>query len=236
MNIEDLEWDSEFFKLRIGKIDLGDTNKLDFGEIKNLVKITGYDLVYIFSKNKLDEINHVDHKRTYTWNPSSRLVAENSNSIENYEGNPESLYNLAFQAGHKSRFKLDSNISESDFRRLYSLWIDNSIKGLFADYVKVYKANDSPIGFITAKKYTDRISIGLIAVNINYRGKGIGKKLMASIMAMGVNQNLPVEVVTQADNIAACRFYESLGFIVKEERYIYHYWISKINNKTYDTI
>lgn len=234
MKIDDLNWDSEFFKLHIGKIVLDVTSKLDFYEIKDYVSASEFDLVYIFSKKRLDGINPIDQKRTYIWQPSSTLVVDNS--IVNFVGFPDTLYDLAYQAGHKSRFKLDSNISESDFRRLYRLWIDNSLNGSFADHVKVYMANRVPIGFITAKKNPDRISIGLIAVNSEARGKGIGKRLMASIMDMGDKVNLPVEVVTQADNIGACRFYESLGFVIKEESYIYHFWNSKVNNKTYDTI
>lgn len=222
MKIDDLEWDSEFFKLHIGKMVIEDTSKLDFYELKDIVDTSEYDLVYIFSKKRLNGENPIDQKRTYIWQPSSMLVVDDS--IVNFIGSPDTLYELAYQAGHKSRFKLDSNISESDFRRLYKLWVNNSLNGSFADYVKVYIENGTPIGFITAKRYSDRISIGLIAVDSYARGKGVGKKLMASIMALGDKENIPVEVVTQADNVGACRFYESLGFAVKEESYIYHIW------------
>lgn len=225
MKIEYLDWDSEFFKLYIGKTILEDNSKLDFRNIKENIASSIYDLVYIFSKKRLDVINPIDQKRTYIWQPS--IVLSPDNSIVNFVGSPNSLYELAYQAGHKSRFKLDSNISEFDFKRLYRLWIDNSLSGSFADYVKVYMANEMPIGFITAKRYLDKISIGLVAVNNDTRGKGIGKKLMASIMSIGANENIPIEVATQGENVGACRFYESLGFIVKEESYIYHFWNSK---------
>lgn len=223
--IIELEWDSHFFNLKIGKLFSNEHDRVDINKIREKVVNEDYDLVYLFSQNKIEAINPVDLKITYICYTSQEL--ENEDLISEFKGLPELLYELAYQAGHKSRFKIDDRIPDNEYKRLYRLWIDNSVNRSFADYVKVYWEDAKPVGFITAKKDINKISIGLIAVDNDNRGKGIGKKLMASIMAIGAKENLPVEVSTQAANIGACRFYESLGFIVKEKSYIYHFWNTK---------
>ena len=222
MNIERLNWDSDFFNLKIGKIVLDKRNTPVFSNVRTLLDNSDFDLIYIFSKNKIKELEAVDRKITYICEIPNCVT--NDKSIVDYTDDPDSLYDLAYQSGHKSRFNIDPNISDYDFRRLYRLWIDNSINKTFADYIKVYMQDGKPLGFITAKNYTDKIQIGLIAVNTTVRGKGIGKNLINSIMAIAKEHHLPVEVATQADNIGACRFYESNGFSILDQCYIYHYW------------
>ena len=65
------------------------------------------------------------------------------------------LYELAFESGKYSRFKLDKNFSEIDFRKLYKKWVDNSLNLEIADEVLVYKISDIIQGFITYKIYND---------------------------------------------------------------------------------
>jgi dTDP-4-amino-4,6-dideoxy-D-galactose acyltransferase len=58
------------------------------------------------------------------------------------------------------------------------------------------------------------------------RGKGIGNHLMNAAVARarewGVDQ---IDVVTQQDNVGACRFYERCGFVPEKSENIYHIWI-----------
>ena len=222
MKIQKLEWDSKFFNRRIGKLNLSQPKGCVLDEIKAYLLDTDFELIYVFSESKIDNIEAIDKKVIYI--NTTPKTADNDRSIIDFSGNPDILYHLAFQAGHKSRFKIDRNLANGDFERLYRLWVDNSINKSFADYIKVYIADNKPIGFITAKRHSDKISIGLIAVDYNSRGLGIGKKLMISIMNIAAQEHIPVEVATQADNVGACRFYESLGFTIQDTSYVYHFW------------
>ena len=230
MKIQELEWDSKFFNRRVGKLTLSQSKKYELNTIKQSLFDSDFDLIYIFSDSGIDGIEAIDKKVIYiNLAPQADI---NDMSIIDYFGTSDILYPLAYQAGHKSRFKIDSNIENDDFERLYRLWVDNSINKSFADYIKVYVQDHKPIGLITAKRYSNKISIGLIAVDNEHRGKGIGKKLMNSIMNIASKENLSVEVATQADNIQACRFYERLGFSIQDTSYIYHFWTrnNQINN------
>lgn len=224
MRTEYLDWDSNFFNLRIGKLEIGKEDIKELGKLK-LYIMNSFDLVYIYSKSKIAGITLVDNKRIYICRDPKKVIEDKR--VNDFSGHPRDLYELAYQAGHKSRFKIDPNISEEDFNRLYNLWVDNSVNKSFADYIKVFVENGIILGFITAKQFTDKISIGLIAVDKKSRSKGIGKKLISSIISIAAANKLPIEVATQADNIVACQFYESMGFTLKDESYIYHLWTRK---------
>ena len=134
----------------------------------------------------------------------------------------EALYELGCQAGGHSRYKVDPHISEHDFRRLFRLWIDNSVSRRFADYMLAFGQAGKELGMITAGRKDDMLSIGLIATDASCRGKGIGSALIQSVINLASESELKVEVTTQADNAEACRFYETHGFTVQSRTYVYH--------------
>ncbi|GAG91296.1 unnamed protein product, partial [marine sediment metagenome] len=50
IKIDFLPWDSNFFGLKVGKIDFSSNKELlDFNEFKRLVGNYNYDLIYIFT-------------------------------------------------------------------------------------------------------------------------------------------------------------------------------------------
>jgi dTDP-4-amino-4,6-dideoxy-D-galactose acyltransferase len=228
-----LSWDSTFFNRKIGKITLGESIydsdlRREFLRLKDL----GYNLIYIFSEkaNQISQqvftefdINHVDTKLIYS---ASIKSISSAVILPTYVGEANLLYNLAFQSGEFSRFKIDQNIGKEHFERLYIEWINNSLYSDFADYIPVYVVDNVIVGFATLKVSRDVGVIGLIAVDNNYRSQGIGKSLMNSIanylIEHGINN---IEVATQLANKPACAFYEKMGFKVKSQTNIYHLWL-----------
>ena len=67
--------------------------------------------------------------------------------------------------------------------------------------------------------------IGLLAVRESCRGRGVGTRLVNAALAWmqqaGVGEST---VVTQRDNLAACRLYEQLGYVTSEVSALYHLW------------
>lgn len=231
MDSKILKWDSEFFGFNVAVIKSNMENEnLLADEIKKYLD-KDCRLIYIYSSLKLDLSNFnailTDKKRSYLLQDPQ--YKETEIQITQVNENPSKLYSLAFQAGEYSRYKIDPNIREEDFKRLYKLWVDNSISHQFADYVCAAKVNNNYRGFITAKVKDSQLSIGLIATDFKYRGQGIGGALMQEIINIASIQKLQVEVTTQSDNKAACEFYEHKGFKVDHQEYVYHVWSS--NNK-----
>lgn len=221
-----LEWDSDFFGFPVAFIEDCLGNEWQVKEELDRFLSAGCRLVYIFSHKPLDLSDYdsclADRKRSYILTePVFKEVGNHNIKIEN---NAEMLYELAYQAGIHSRYRTDTHISEDTFKRLYRIWIDNSIHKGFSDYVLASIEYNKAVGLITAKKRHNEISIGLFATDREYRGRGIGSKLIQEIINIGANENLQVEVTTQVDNPKACKFYEDKGFEIKNEELVYHVW------------
>ncbi|MFN8857171.1 MAG: GNAT family N-acetyltransferase, partial [Planctomycetaceae bacterium] len=67
--------------------------------------------------------------------------------------------------------------------------------------------------------------IGLLAVDASCRGRGVGTGLVTRALAWmqeaGASEST---VVTQQDNLAACRLYGQLGYLPSEVSALYHLW------------
>lgn len=125
-----------------------------------------------------------------------------------------------------SRFRIDHHFTKQDFERLYKVWVDSSLNRTIADSVLVYSENNELAGFVTMKNLKDRVSIGLIATQFQYRGRGIASFLLNSVNNYAYSHAIDtIEVATQARNIIACSFYKKNGFIEKSRTNIYHFWI-----------
>jgi dTDP-4-amino-4,6-dideoxy-D-galactose acyltransferase len=137
------------------------------------------------------------------------------------------LESLAWQSGEYSRFRLDPHFTPAVFQGLYSQWLRNSLSGGIARQVLVWRAPDgAELGLLTLGEKNGRADIGLLAVDATARGQRVGQQLVAAAQARAAAWGYAeLQVVTQGNNIPACRFYEKCGFKLAHEEYIYHYWL-----------
>ena len=231
--IKNLDWDSRFFKKKITLISLCNGDISFLKEQLEKCENRGCELVYVFCENNIyipldvfpyNDCSLVDTRIMFEFQVNS-AVTRHSNILECYSKSSD-LYNLAIQSGVYSRFKIDHHFTRQDFERLYRTWVDGSLNRTIADSVLVYKENNELAGFVTMKNLKDRVSIGLIATQFQYRGKGIGSFLLDSVKNYAYLQGKnTIEVATQACNITACRFYEKNGVVEKSRMNIYHVWM-----------
>lgn len=230
--IEYLDWDSRFFNQKIGKITQTQIKLRDAAHIIARKQKEEYSLVYISTKSITHEAHKlieehqgilVDHKVTYQKNLNVAEPKETDKNIQPYNGHlSDELLQLALLSGHSSRFKKDPRLNQK-FDELYQNWIQKSIDRSLADITAVYKQNNEIQGFITIKKQNDYTQIGLIAVAPKAQGNNIGAKLIAFAEKWTqVNGYKQLKVVTQEDNLQACRFYSKTGFIPETTELIYH--------------
>jgi len=234
--IEYLDWDSNFFKKRIGKIYYTDTPEIaDISLVLEQAKSDNYQLIYCFGNENLlieEEIlkkyggKLVDRKIIFTGN--TKTTGTKNQSIKEYidfEVN-DSLLDLAYLSGEYSRYKLDSNFEEKDFKRLYQTWVENSITKKIADKTFVAYLNNNIVGFVTVKKKEGYGQIGLIATCESVQGKGLGRELINTVKQYLSKENIhTLEVATQTDNTGACNFYKKCGLTEKSISNIYHFWL-----------
>lgn len=213
-----LKWDSEFFEKKIGKLE----NTI-YDSLHSLNgDISEYDLIYIFSDDKVDFLEEpIDIKVTYAKKTQKKIEYKNVMVYDNAIHDYEDLLSLAYSSGHDSRFLKDPFFGETAFKKLYKRWIDNSVNDSNTS-VFVYVEDNQLVGFVTCTQYAEHATIGLIAVSNTAQGKGIGGKLIDAVENQLENDTL-LYVSTQKTNRQACAFYERKGFTVNSVKYIYHY-------------
>lgn len=221
-----LDWDSSFFNLKIGQVTLEE-------ELLCELKVNeDFDLIYLIQSKDLDisilgyNNTFKEHKVVFTKElVESKVNNENISDLKVNDNNINQLYELAFESGKQSRFKLDTRFPIGSFEELYKKWIDNSVTSQIADFVLTYEESGKIIGFVTCKINDTAASIGLIAVNENTQGKGIGKKLLNEVEKKCFEKGVKkLNIPTQLTNEQACEFYKKNGYSVKNINTIKHYW------------
>lgn len=230
---EILEWDSNFFGYRVGKVQIEINGAGDLNKIFKSMHSQECTLAYYSSKNKLPalleqlpllDIVLVDKKTTFIKRVNFNDNLSNA-SISFYEDAVPDKYllQLAIQAGKYSRFYTDKKIGAKKGEELYRLWMTNSVNKKIAKEVLVFNELNKPAGFVTVGDKNGRGDIGIIAVDENFRGKGIGKILMLEAENWFFkNEYKNVQVVTQGDNIAACNLYTNCGYEIESVEFFYH--------------
>ncbi len=110
--------------------------------------------------------------------------------------------------------------------RKYDTTIDEKfvVKDYFINMINnqnillLYKNENKPIGYIFAKKIDDKYLIDGLYIDINFRNKGIAKKLIKVIIkeiySLG---DYEIFINVLKENKAAVNLYKNIGFIVEQE-------------------
>ena len=228
MEIHILNWDTENFGFKIGYIEINNCDNLLVEQLKKDAKKENFKLIYLKSPSLLNNISlFFDEKLVYSKN-QEKINEFSCPEIESYRNTSiieSEIYDLALKSGEYSRYKLDNNFPVDCFRVLYKKWIENSIYTDFATDVLVYKIKNKPVGLLTYKHEEDKSNIGIISVNQEFQGCGIGSKLIKYYHSLLKNKVKVFDVVTQGVNNPAKSFYEKNGYKLTSRTYIYHLWI-----------
>ncbi|MBS1665947.1 MAG: GNAT family N-acetyltransferase [Bacteroidetes bacterium] len=232
-----LAWDSQFFGKKIYRVDIQTSvdRPEQWESIIHKLKEDQADGAYIILSEKDPDwesrlqaagIRCEDEKVIFAKavNPDQGSVASDDD-IEDYHGKlTDDLLALSWEAGKYSRFRSDEKLL-AQFKPLYKKWIENSLSREIADLVLVCQKEGKIIGMLTAKKKESIATIGLIATDPLFQGKGIGRRLIARAQNVYAGTGAQkMEVATQLANLQACSFYESCGFHIQSVTPIYHIW------------
>jgi dTDP-4-amino-4,6-dideoxy-D-galactose acyltransferase len=244
MTYQLLTWDSDFFGFKVARILPKNLGALGLKEILVALRAENIALAYWAADPDDPDCARAatecrgfltDRKVTFALETAELrqrppLLASTA-LVEEFAGGiptPE-LEALAVQAGAYSRFRVDPRIPEDRFLELYRLWICKSVTGELAE--KVFVVRDEAgiiVGMVTAGEKDGRGDIGLLAVDNSARGRGLGVGLVAAAQQWALDSGYATtQVVTQGDNVAACRLYERCGYHIDRVEHIYHFWSSK---------
>lgn len=225
MTIQKLDWDSEFFGRRIGRI------KVDClgAELREFQCV--FDLIYVETTCENDCCAPPSHpewfdagrKLTFaTATCEGRLDA----AITQLTTRSPELQELAWLSGHQSRYRLDPNFTEEEYRRLYTRWIDACLEGQWDATILGIERHDELAGFVTVESMADHARIGLIAVHSDHQGQGLSSQLIraAKVIAKETGHE-ELRVSTQHTNEAAVHAYLNRGFDPLSSVQHYHWWM-----------
>lgn len=232
MEIRALQWDSDFFGLRIGRADIFTTeDALSLASQYNELK-QQFDLLYVFDPNNVGfdagGARLVDEKILYSKPCEARKQYPEISFYQAAHPNDD-LYRLALVSGGYSRFKLDERLPKGSYERLYTRWIENECANrgggkmvfVFSDEAEGIR------GMITVDYSSELGHIGLVAVDPDTQHHGIGYKIMSTLDGYLYQKGVKtLKVPTQKANTDACRWYEKNGFTIQSITPIYHWWLS----------
>lgn len=231
MEIRTLQWDSDFFGLRIGRADILSTEDSLFLAARREELKQQFELLYVFDPNNIglnaNGARLVDEKILYSKPCEPRKQYDDIVFFKQVKPT-EDLYRLALVSGGYSRFKLDERLPQGSYERLYTRWIENACpkEGTNKQILTFLDTNNIAKGMITIDYQGELGHIGLVAVDNDCQHQGIGGKIMSTLdgylFDLGVKT---LEVPTQKANTDACRWYEKNGFTVQSRTQIYHWWL-----------
>ncbi|MBW2245262.1 MAG: GNAT family N-acetyltransferase [Deltaproteobacteria bacterium] len=235
-----LEWDSAHFGFPVARVDPGD---LPLGELESdLDEASKAGLRLVYCLRPLDReipaetlrrfggrvlTASILYRKSLSHGRKDRcdeLVIESLRCVPL----PDDLLPLASGIGLYSRFRVDPDIPEQAFVRLYEIWLERSSKGEIAEQVLVARAADgTPLGLISVVRPDSETGrIGLVGVAEAARGRGVARALVAAAeTAMEAGGARRTEVATQLENAAACGLYESFGYEAGTPERAYHFWL-----------
>lgn len=231
-------WDTKILGFSVAKILPAQLNSEQLGHILQELKSQNVRLV-CWASDSQDTVSQqaarqfngflADEKVTYlldlkTVGGVQVRPAEVEMYSETYPN--QDLESLAVAIGERSRYGADPKISRQQMETVYKTWIANATKKDIAKIVFVIKRNQKIIGMVTIAEKNSRGDLSLVAVDADYRGQQLGQYLVKAAQLWCIENGYHTsQVVTQKNNIGACKLYEKCGYTIEKIENYYHFWL-----------
>ena len=239
-----LLWDSQMMGFGVARVLLNDLAPLALAELLAAARHQGLALLYLVA-SPVDARSNAsarqagawlaDRKATFVMPVAAGLAQTPAAAAVTVEPTTEwtaRLEDLALQSGAYSRFRRDPRLPSSVFVGIYREWLRKSLSGELARQVLVGYASagpggpKQPDGLLTLGSQHGRADVGLLAVAAEARGQGIGQRLVQAAQRQAALWKFDeLQVVTQLENVLACRFYRRCGFVESVVEHVYHLWL-----------
>jgi dTDP-4-amino-4,6-dideoxy-D-galactose acyltransferase len=233
-----LEWDSQFFARRIGRVLARQLSATLVADIEGWCRAHRIDCLYLLAdpnhyETSVVAAEHgfqlVDVRITMEASlkiPAALLAEAPADGIRT--GRPDDLPLLRQTARRlhtDSRFFFDGRFDRNRSERMFEIWLEKS----FADEMgRVFVAEwqGQPAGYIACRRPNAGTGqIDLLGVDERAQGKRLGQKLLsAALRWFAAQQVVSVMLVTQGRNCRAQRLYQRSGFVTRSQDLWYHRW------------
>jgi ribosomal protein S18 acetylase RimI-like enzyme len=233
---EFLEWDSEFFGVRIGRIQGHLLTRNSLVEISDWARANEIACLYFFAHPDDRETARIAEESGFSL-VDIRVTYEQRLMFGVHQSTPErvrmfepkdlqQLKEIACKSHIGSRFYFDGRFRMARCNELFELWIERSCLG-WADAVFVAYLDEEPVGYITCHLQPGGDGrLGLAAVAERAQSQGLGMQLVhAALRYFEGRQVECVKVVTQGRNRASQRLFQRSGFLIDRMELTYHWWL-----------
>lgn len=235
-----LPWDTQFFQCRIARVRSNSMDEAEAASIDQWSRLNDIRCLYFLARPDIPAAVQtaeaygyklVDVRLTFTGSPENSLSVQHSAEASPVRPATEQdlarLEQIARTCHTGTRFSNDLNFSRSKVEELYSTWIRLDLRGRSRVVLVPVDQNNAALGYVSCMVDASGANgqIGLIAVSAQLQQRGLGRKLMAeSCRWFAQNRVREVSVVTQGNNLAAQKLYQSCGFRLADLRLWYHKW------------
>jgi dTDP-4-amino-4,6-dideoxy-D-galactose acyltransferase len=232
---EFLQWDSEFFGLRIARLMEPRLTASSVASAHQWCRANHIDCLYFLADSddpdtatlaQANAFQLVDTRLTL----KHRLdgIIDSRVAVRPFlPSDASSLRAIARVSHHDSRFYQDAHFERRHCDALYETWIERSFGG-WADAVLVAEWTGSPAGYISCHLTPSQVgSIGLFAVAHEHQRRGLGRQLIAAALQYFCQNGMKqATVVTQGRNAASQSVYQRCGFVAESAQLWYHCWFN----------
>jgi len=235
---EYLDWDSEFFGRRIGRVTASRVTEKSIADIDAWCSAYRIECLYFLADStdrpttrlaQENDFRFVDARVTLDVRSTKACGPEDgatgSAVRRATEADIDPLKAIARRNHRDTRFYYDGNFPVQRCDELYETWIEKSCRG-WAENVLVAAKHGEIEGYISCHVRTAGIGqIGLAAVSEKARGRGVGRALLANAIRWFSEEGVDVvSVVTQGRNVRAQRLYQRCGFTTRSVELWFHRW------------
>lgn len=228
-----LEWDSEFFRRPVFRLEIADMRDLAGAEQWLRADKDG-GVCYVTCRMELaDKVGCAVEKLGGKAYGSRMIVVQ---ALAGREARPDDagimplreidgeVLALAYECGGMSRFARDDKFSPY-YQALYKRWTENGFAARAqgkGDVFGFYEAGKLA-GFISVSMRDETAKVELLVVGTEFWGRGIGRKLTMYAIAYAKSHGCTkMQIVTQGDNMAAVKTYQVCGFKLIEQEAVFH--------------
>lgn len=231
-----LEWDSNFFGLRIARLQARALDEPTLLEALAWARSQRVDCLYYLAPVDDDAsvrwaekggFHLVDVRLDFIRRLDRALPAVASSTYIRpaVPADLPQLRAIAARSYQHTRFAFDSHFPRDRVQALYEEWIRRSCEG-FAERVLVVELAGMVAGYTSCHLEPGGIGrIGLVGVDEHMRGRGLAPALVDAAIAFFAEAGCTeARVATQARNIVAQRLYQNRHFVTREVGLWYHLW------------
>jgi len=234
--IQILDWDSQFFGHRIGRITQDFLDEPSLVAINQFVEVNQLECVFFLSQLDNDvTVQLAERENFHLVDLRITLHIPNLNALEFPEPNLPiedagvadipALRLIAAENHTLSRFFTDTHFPRPKCRELYATWVEKAVRDPNTR-VFTWRAGGEACAYVTAKICPESCGeIDLVGVAPQYQGRGLGPQLIVQALRYFQHQKINrVTTVTQGRNAHALKLYQKCGFSIASIALWYHKW------------